>query len=289
MIELKTLWKVVGISALAFTLAACNSSAKPTKNTTNKSELTLEQVYNKAVERQENITSASATMEMTQHTTAGSGEEAMEFSIDSQMTMDVVVDPMAMHLSGSMSMSDIAGTGEEPASMPLEMYMDQNKGFFMKDMSSDIWMKFPDSDFDDILAQTASSADTKEQLAQLKPFINDFTFEQTDDAYVLTLEAEGERFKKLIEEEVEKSMQSVGLGENPLDQLQIDKIHYIVYIDKKTFDTTKMNMDFDLKMDIEGETLAMTTASVITYTAFNHLKTIDIPQEIIDNATVIDY
>jgi len=281
---MKKIFKVLAVGTLALTLAACNSSATPTKDTTNKSKLTLEQVYDKAVDRQADIQSASAKMDMTQVTKVGSGEEAMEFSIDSKMEMDIIVDPLAMHLSGSMTMPDMMNEGKETMDMPIEMYMKKDAGLFMKDSTTDSWLKLPDENFDAILDQTAASADAKEQLEQLKKFIKDFTFEQTDDEYVLTLDAKGDKFKELIDSEIKKSMQEMGLEENPMDQLSIEKINYVLHIDKETFDTNKMDMNFDLKMAVEGDELLMNTKSVVTYTEFNHLKTIDIPQSIIDNA-----
>ncbi|UNT56912.1 hypothetical protein ICJ70_07810 [Lysinibacillus capsici] len=281
---MKKIFKVLAVGTLALTLAACNSSATPTKDTTNKSKLTLEQVYDKAVDRQADIQSASAKMDMTQVTKVGSGEEAMEFSIDSKMEMDIIVDPLAMHLSGSMTMPDMMNEGKETMDMPIEMYMKKDAGLFMKDSTTDSWLKLPDENFDAILDQTAASADAKEQLEQLKKFIKDFTFEQTDDEYVLTLDAKGDKFKELIDSEINKSMQDMGLEENPMDQLSIEKINYVLHIDKETFDTNKMDMNFDLKMAVEGDELLMNTKSVVTYTEFNHLKTIDIPQSIIDNA-----
>ncbi|MFJ7369829.1 DUF6612 family protein [Lysinibacillus sp. NPDC098008] len=285
---MKKFIKVLAVGILALTLAACNSSATPKKDTTKTSDLTLEQVYDKAVERQTNIKSASATMDMTQATKVGAGEEAMEFSSSTKMDMDFIVDPLEMHLSGTMTMPNMLGEGGETTDLPMEMYMKQGTGFFMKDTASDSWLKLPDDNFDEILEQTASSADAKEQLEQLKSFIDDFSFEQTDDEYVLTLDAEGDKFKALIDEEIEKSMQGMELGENPLDGLTIDQINYVLYIDKDTFDTNKMDMNFDLKMNVEGNEMVMNTKSVITYTEFDHLKTIDIPQEVIDNAQTIE-
>lgn len=285
---MKKIFKVLAVGTLALTLAACNSSATPTKDTTKTSNLTLEQVYDKAVDRQSDIKSASANMDMTQVTKVGSGEEAMEFSINSKMEMDIIVDPLAMHLSGSMSMPDMMSEGQETTDMPIEMYMKKDAGLFMKDVTTDSWLKLPDENFDAILDQTAASADAKEQLEQLKKFINDFTFEQTDKEYVLTLEAKGDKFKELIDSEINKSIEDMGLEENPMDQLTIEKINYVLHIDKETFDTKKMDMNFDLKTAVEGDELLMNTKSVVTYTDFNHLKTIDIPQSIVDNAQTIE-
>ncbi|HAU34145.1 MAG TPA: hypothetical protein DCW76_07360, partial [Lysinibacillus sp.] len=60
---MKKIFKVLAVGTLALTLAACNSSATPTKDTTKTSNLTLEQVYDKAVDRQSDIKSASANMD----------------------------------------------------------------------------------------------------------------------------------------------------------------------------------------------------------------------------------
>ncbi|MEQ6357681.1 DUF6612 family protein [Lysinibacillus sp. M3] len=277
-------FKVLSVGALALTLAACNSSATPKKDTTNTSKLTLEQVYEKAVERQSDIKSTTAKMELTQDSKVEAGEQSMEFSIKSNMDMDVVTDPIAMHLSGSMTMPDMASADQKSTEIPIDMYMKKDQGFFMKDEATNNWFKLPSEQFDDIMEQTASSADAKAQLEQLKNYIKDFKFEQTDNAYILTLDAKGDEFKELIDSEISKSMKDMGLEENPLDNLTIDKIHYVLEIDKKTFDTTKMDMNFDLKMKIENQELETKTKSVVTFTEFNHLKTIDIPQEIIDNA-----
>ncbi|MDM5229715.1 DUF6612 family protein [Lysinibacillus pakistanensis] len=280
-------FKVLSVGALALTLAACNSSATPTKDTTKKSTLTLEQVYDKAVDRQADVKSASAKMEMTQETKMGSGENAMEFTSDSKMEMDVVTEPLAMHVTVTTTAPDMLSEGDQNTEASVEMYMKQDLGIFVKDETSsdDKWLKLPSTDIDAIIKETASPANAKEQLDQLKKFIGDFKFEQTDDAYVLTLDAKGDKFKELIDSEIQKSMQELNLQENPLDNLTIDKMNYVIYIDKETFDTNKIDVIMDMKIKVEDEELSTKTKTVITYTEFNHLKTIDIPQSIIDNAS----
>ena len=282
---MKKFFTVLSAGAVALVLTACNTSATPTKDTTATSKLTLEQVYDKAMERQADIKSMSASMDMEQVIKFGIGEESMEMNMDSQMDIDMIAKPLAMHLSGTMTVPDMFGEGDEKSSMPIEMYMKQDQGFFMKEPTSDSWMKMPSEEFDAILDQTASSANAKEQLEELKQYIDDFAFEQNDDTYVLTLNAQGDRFKELIQSEVDKSL---GTGQNPLDGLTIDKANYVIFIDKETFDTNKMNMNFDLKMSIEGQEATIQTKSEVTYTEINNLDKIDIPQSIIDNATVVE-
>lgn len=67
----------------------------------------------------------------------------------------------------------------------------------------------------------------------------------------------------------------MGTGENHLEGLTIDKANYVIFIDKETFDTNKMDMNFDLKMSVEGQKSTIQTKSVVTFTEINHLDTID--------------
>ena len=280
-------FKVLSVGALALTLAACNSSASPTKGTTKTSELTLEQVYDKAVKRQEEIKSASAKAEVTQEAQMGSGDKAEKFNSDTKMDVDVVTDPLGMHFSMTTTAPDMLDEGDKNNETSVEMYMNKDQGIFVKDEASNEWLKLPSDDFDSILKETSSAANAKEQLEQLKKFAGDFKFEQTDDAYVLTLDAKGDKFKELIDSEMKKSMKDLNLQENPLDNLTINKMDYVLYIDKKTFDTNKIDVNMDLKIKVENEEFSSKTKTVVTYTDFNNLKTIDIPKEIIDNAQTV--
>lgn len=280
-------FKVLSVGALALTLAACNSSASPTKGTTKTSDLTLEQVYDKAVKRQEDIKSASAKAEVTQEATMGSGDKEEKFISDTKMDVDVVTDPLGMHFSMTTTAPDMLDEGDKNNEASVEMYMNKDQGIFVKDETSNQWLKLPGDDFDSILEETSSSANAKEQLEQLKKFVGDFKFEQTDDAYVLTLDAKGDKFKELIDSEMKKSMKDLNLQENPLDNLTINKMDYVLYIDKETFDTKKIDVDMDLKIKVEDEEFSSKMKTVVTYTDFNNLKTIDIPKEIIDNAQTV--
>ncbi|MGE8036438.1 hypothetical protein B1B04_19790 [Lysinibacillus sp. KCTC 33748] len=276
------IFKVLSVGALALTLAACNSSATPTKGTTKTSDLTLEQVFDKTMKRLADIKSSSAKMDVTQEAKMGSGEKAKEFTSDTKIAVDLVYEPLGTHFSLTTTSPD---TPSEEASV--EIYMEQDQGIFVKDETTGKWLKLPDDNFDSILKETTSSSNAKETLEQLKKYVSDFKFEQTDDAYVLTLNAKDNKFKELIDSQIKKSMKGINLQENPLDNLMINKMNYVLYIDKETFDTNKIEVDMDLKIKVADEELSSKSKSVVTYTDFNSLKTIDIPKEIIDNAQTV--
>ncbi|MEG0261304.1 MAG: hypothetical protein RR651_15685, partial [Lysinibacillus sp.] len=164
-------------------------------------------------------------------------------------------------------------------------YMIQEQGFYVKDFNSAGWMKLPNDNFDEIANQATGSADSKEQLKQLQQFVKDFKFEQTDDAYILTLNAEGEKFKKFMESQIAATLpDTLAPATLPLDAMTIEKANYVLTIDKKTFDTNKIDVDFDFNMTIEGEKASIVSKSIITYTSINNISEIKIPQNIIDTA-----
>lgn len=273
----------IGVAAIS--LAACGDSATPTDGTTAKSDLTLEQVFDKAMERQESLQSTKATMTMEQGTAMTIEGEEVHMTSSTNMDMSMTVKPLGLIADGTMSMT-MAGE-EEPLEMPLKMYLTEADGFYMNDIMGEGWLKVPDEMYKDMLAQAGANADASEQLKQLEPFINDFTFEQTDAAYVLTLNANGEKFNEMVLEQVMGTMgQQLGEESQSLfDGIKFEDAKYIITIDKETFDTTKMDMDFVMTMDVEGVTSKVDTKSTIIYSDFNAVDTITIPQAVLDTAT----
>ncbi len=278
---------MVGVAALS--LAACNDSATPVEGTTEKSDLALEEVFNKTMERQESLKSVKAAVTMDQSSNMLIDGEEITMTTTSNIDMSLTMDPMALFVDGIMSMKAL--DEQDAFEMPLQMYLTEADGFYMNDMMSDGWIKLPDEMYDDLLAQAGASADSTEQLKQLKPFINDFTFKQTDSAYILTLSANGEKFKSLIMEQVSGTLGQQLESEEllTLEDMQFDDAKYVLTIDKKTFDMTKTVMDFDFIMEIEGITATIKTSSTINYSDFNKIEAIKIPQNILDTAVDSDF
>ncbi|MEG0450869.1 MAG: hypothetical protein RR595_13520 [Lysinibacillus sp.] len=278
---MKKFFTILSAGTLALMLAACNDTATPKKETTDESKLTLEQVYEKAIDRQSEIKSLSSDMK--QNMVIDMAGESSKVEINADLKMDIVTEPLTMYLKSSTDISNLATN--EKTSMPLEMYMIQEQGFYVKDFNSAGWMKLPNDNFDEIANQATGSADSKEQLKQLQQFVKDFKFEQTDDAYILTLNAEGEKFKKFMESQIAATLpDTLAPATLPLDAMTIEKANYVLTIDKKTFDTNKIDVDFDFNMTIEGEKASIVSKSIITYTSINNISEIKIPQNIIDTA-----
>lgn len=281
---MKKWMKGLAVGLLSVVLVACSNdpqepaNTKPGTDETNKSELTLEEVFNKAQEASEDLKSMHADMEMKQTISIPELEEEMETSMDIQM--DLIQDPLSMHQVMKM---DIPGMG----GMETEMYMTE-AGMFMKNPEGEEWMKLPTEDFDDIMEGMNSGADANVDFETLGEFIEDFTFEQDDNQYILKLKASGEEFKKIVEEQLDAGGLMEGLGDEELDALNDMKIHeleYEIFIDKETFQTTAFNLDMDIELMVEEEaTFRMKQELEAKISQINDISEIVVPQEIIDQA-----
>lgn len=270
----------------AVLVAACGDSATVTDNASEKSELTLEQVYEKTIERQQELKSAKATMKIDQTIGVDSEEGAFEMTSTSDFNMDMIIDPIQLYLEGTTAMKD-SESGEEMEA-PMKMYMTQNDGFYIYEETAGSWLKLPQGEYDELMNQAGIQNDPSEQLRQLEQFVKDFTFEQNNDEYILTLDTDGEKFKEFALEQAKASMGGEEQLLGSMDGLNIEDAQYVFIIDKETFDMSNMKMDMVMTMEEETGKMTINQSATVDYSDFNKIDAITIPQEVIDNAQVIE-
>lgn len=270
----------------AVLVAACGDSATVTDNASEKSELTLEQVYEKTIERQQELKSAKATMKIDQTIGVDSEEGAFEMTSTSDFNMDMIIDPIQLYLEGTTAMKD-SESGEEMEA-PMKMYMTQSDGFYIYEETAGSWLKLPQGEYDELMNQAGIQNDPSEQLRQLEQFVKDFTFEQNDDEYILTLDTDGEKFKEFALEQAKASMGGEEQLLGSMDGLNIEDAQYVFIIDKETFDMSNMKMDMVMTMEEETGKMTINQSATVNYSDFNKIDAITIPQEVIDNAQVIE-
>ncbi|GLY09476.1 DUF6612 family protein [Bacillus badius] len=278
-------WMAAGVLTLG--LAACGETAKPTPETPKEetSKMTLGEVFNKTMEVSKETKSLSAAMDMKQKMTYSQEDKSMTTSM--KMDMDVTMEPIAVYQKGTMT---VAGDGaEQMEPMPVESYMTE-QGFYMKEPEGGQWMKLPKEMYDQIMKMSQQQAKPEEQLKQLEQFKDDFKFEQTADSYVLKLDASGEKFNKLIESQMSQMMQGAEAEEaqaslkEMMDAMKIEKVNYTIYVDKKTFETTKMDINMDMAMDIEGNEMKTSQVMNVVYKDYNKVEPIKVPDDVVKNA-----
>lgn len=275
-------------ATLAIGLSACSETAEPAsgdKETKGEdSKLTVQEVYTKSVKASEDITSVHADI-VTDQTMAmeGDGME-MEMTVDS--SMDMTIDPIAFHQKAETSI--VSEDIDNASPMNMEMYF-TDQGMYMYEETMATWLKMPDESIGDLKALAdQQTADPSQQLEELAEFKDDFTFKQTEEAYILTLEASGEKFKKLMDQQLDKTLGQMELeAEMILEDMTIHSVNYVITIDKETFLTTSMDMKMDMDMNIEDEMMNIKSDMQADYSNFNEIKAITIPAEVLEQAQEI--
>ncbi|SET16868.1 hypothetical protein SAMN05216389_106140 [Oceanobacillus limi] len=261
------------LMTLAIGLVACGSES-------------AEEVYTNAMEAAEEMESAEFVMEMNQQ--MGLPEDG-EMSIESEMEGSMIVDPIAMHQKGTISMTmEGEGLGSmPPMDMETETYL-VGEEFYMYESTMGQWMKLDNSTLP-LDALMAEQPDTKEQLEMLEEYVEELEFEEKDQEYVFHLSADGEGFKELTEEMLEEYMPEeltaeLGAVSEVLDNMDIDNLNIEIVIDKETYELIQYNLDMSMVMTIEGEEVSITQQVNSEYKGINTVDTIEVPQDVKDSA-----
>ncbi|WP_394120751.1 DUF6612 family protein [Planococcus donghaensis] len=278
----------MGTATLAIGLSACGETAEPASgDETAKgedSDLTAKEVYTKSVEASDGINSLHADIETDQVMAMQPDGMVINMKVDS--AMDMTAEPLAFHQTAETSIvsEDIDNTNP----MTMEMYFTE-QGMYMYEETMATWLKMPDESIDDLKGLAdQQTADPSQQLEELAEFQEDFTFEQTADEYILTLDASGEKFKELMDQQLEKTLGQMEIeAQMALEDMTIHSVNYILMIDKDTFLTNSMNMQMDMDMNIEGEMMNIKSDVQADYSQYNEIEAITIPAEVVEQAQEI--
>ncbi|WP_051359312.1 DUF6612 family protein [Paucisalibacillus globulus] len=265
---MRKLFFISTLVMLTFGLVACGENA--------------EDVYTKAMEAADKMESAEVSMKLNQEIAMA---EEGKIVIASDMEGSMIIDPIAMHQKGTMSMT--MGGEEMPMEMDTEIYFVDNEMYIFESMTEQ-WIK-ADSSLLPIDTLTSNQPDVSEQLKMMEEYVEDFEFEEKDNEFVYKLTADGEGFKKLTEEMLDEYLPkelTAEMGDltQLLEEMEIKTLYIEMYIDNKTYDLKKYNLDMDMSMKVEGETISIVQNMKSEYTNINAIDKIEVPQEVLDSA-----
>lgn len=234
-------------------------------------EAKVEEFIKKMNETEAN--SFSATMKMKQ--AMDMMGEQISTVID--LKMDMVLDPIGMYQSMTM---ELDGLGEK---MTTETYLTKD-GYYIYESTSDQWMEIKDDLLDEILEATGAPIDPNDQLELVKKFSKDILLIEKEDSYVLYQSLSLEDMKEYLEEIYQ--LLNIDFAEDLLGEMQmsIDVMDTVIQIDKETLLPLSGKLYTIMSMEVEGETVKLVQEAEYTYSNYNELKEIVIPQEVIDNA-----
>lgn len=270
---------LVGILALGLAACADTADVKTGTDATNKSDLTIEDVFNKAQEVSEKQESMHTSANIEQNISSEAIGIDMESTI--KMEMDMIIDPLAMHQVMEMNIGQ-----DDVNTLKTEIYMTED-GLFMKEPMTDAWMSLPGETIEEVSASLGVGTDSAVDLASLEKFVEDFKFEQDDEQYILSLKGSGEKFQELMKSELESTGVTAGMGEDEseiLENMVVHQLDYEIFIDKKTFHITSFNLTMDMELGIEEEAMRIVQNIATDISQINDIKEIAIPKEVVDSA-----
>jgi hypothetical protein len=242
----------------------------------NSEELSIEDILSKSIEAMNGVESFTTEMDVDQETTLGEDET---FTTQMKMKMDATQNPLAFYQQTSMQMPEF-----EEATMNAEVYFTEN-GAYMNDGMEDVWFKYPDEFTQDLLALQEMQMNPEEQLKLLKSYTENLTMTEEGDHYIITIEGSDQSIDQMADQ------LNMMLGEGMADGLSeltammdITRMDYMIHINKETFYQEAIDMAMEFSMEAEGETISMVQHSTGTFSNFNEIDSIEVPQEIIDSA-----
>lgn len=263
-------WLLVALSACVLLVtAACGAGDDGQK---------AQEVFEKSIQAMEGVNSFNMDMNMKQEIPFG--EEVIK--TDTKMSGDVVIEPMTMHQKMNMSAGD-----EE--SMEMEMYITEDSIYVWEAMS-ETWMKMPEELFGEMMALEDMQTNPTDELEKLKEYVDEFTYKEEGNNYILSLSASGDKFKELIKDTLAEFAGDDDASLNEMmDMVEINKINYELKIDKKTYYQNELNMNMDLTITIDGESTTIKQNVHAVFSNFNGIDEIVVPQEVIDSAIEMNF
>lgn len=272
-------WLLAIISIFVVLLAACSDPAPPNGETTKEEEssLSAEEVYEKAMKQLDTLESTAFDMHM---------EQTMDFGEDEQITTkadftgELMEDPFTMHQNGSVRMESPAVGKME---INIEMYTQDEVVYVYEDFFNN-WIKGTMDDLSNLGLEIGEKQSPFSHFEGLEEFIDDFSFEQTDDTFTYTLETNSDNFKKIIMDELQEFRIAFDGNEDIMEMIDIDELQYAFDIDKETFNLLSFSIDFAINIEEDGEKMTAESSIEADFSDFNKVDEITIPQEVKDDA-----
>jgi len=244
-------------TAFMFALVACSGEEK-----------NLQDIYNNAIEASNELNSYQMDMNMD-----------MDMSmpdIPAQQTTittegKVVVDPMALHQT-----MDMMGQS-------IEMYYTED-GMYMQQPGTDQWLKAPKQMMEQITQMSQAQQKPGEQLKQLENYIEDFNLEEKENSYVLSVSSSGDKMKGFVKEMLQQNLPADALNDDVIKGITIKNLDYHFTVTKEDYYPKALDLNMDLEIDQNGETSTINEHIQATYSKYNQIEEITVPEEIKENA-----
>ncbi|SDM12530.1 DUF6612 family protein [Sediminibacillus halophilus] len=258
----KTFFPMCSLLFLVLLMTACSADEKAE----------LEDIYQQTLAASEELENFEMEAKVNQQMEGGGIEIP---PISTTINAKIQLEPLAFYQT-----MDVIG-------QEVEMYYTE-EGMFFKDPQQGQWMKGPKELMDQLnLATVQQQQNPSGQLKQLEKYAEDFSIEETDNRYILSLSASGEGFDQLLKEQL-NSLPEGEITAEVFDNMKINKLDYTITVSKDTYYPEAMTVDMDLDIEENGTTTNLSQKMESTYRNFNELDKIEIPKEVTDTAVEME-
>lgn len=188
-------------------------------------------------------------------------------------TAQIQFDPVVMHQT-----TEVMG-------MSVEVYYSED-GLFTQGMGKDTWYKIENEEMD-LLTEQLETVETQtpaEQLSSLEPYVDDFSYEEQENSYLMKLNASDVDINQLLENQLGGAISEDLFSSEMMDMISINRLEYEIMLDKSTYYPTTIIVDMDMAIKDGEEETTISQKSTISYTSYNELDSFEIPEEVITNA-----
>lgn len=239
---------------------------------------TVDELFTKMTDATKDLKSLSMAASSKQKVVIKVGEETKEQNIEMEIKSDIIQDPLAMMQELHMSMGDLGN-------QDVTQYITAD-GIYMQ--TGGAWVKLTDETMMATLKDAAKqSADPSQQIEQFKSIASEMKVTEDGSDFVLKANLSGDNMKELA-----KSLMSQNGGENQaeamaaIDQMKIENINIVYSINKETYLPSKMSVEMKMDMEAEGQQVSMEMKMDSSFSKYNEIDAIEVPQEALDNAVV---
>lgn len=236
---------------------------------------TATKILKKSAEATNDLESFSLEMTLEQELTNPTDKGPIQ--IKSAIKTDLIVEPMIYYMKMKM---DIPAMDEQTA---LEMYFVED-GFYFHDPMMNQWLKTTRNEVDALFGdKTHVQLSPAEQLKELESFTDDFQVTEGTDVYTFALTSSDRNFIEWIHG-LSPNLDSFNDLEQQLDTTTINNLSYKIDIHKESFLPVAFTLDIDITRQTKDGTFTFKQLATGTYTNFNEIDRIIIPEAIKENA-----
>lgn len=253
---------------------AVNQTANAEGNKSSETVPSVDEFITKVSEASGKIKSFSMGLDTTQNIVVTMDGQTQEQKSVIKGTSDYVKEPLAMYQNIEMDLGELG-------KQSIEQYITKD-GIYSK--QNDTWMKMPNEMHDQLMQTAEQSANPEAQLEQFKSIASEAKITQEGDEYLMTADLSGDGVKDLA-----KSLMSQSGGQNEqsaamLDQMDLKNIKISYSVNKDTFLPNKTDVQMVMDMEVEGQKVSLDMKMSSTFSKYDEITSIEVPQEAIDNA-----